>query len=204
MADNKVEVNGVVLIDLTQDTVTPQTMLSGVTAHDKSGQIIDGEVVRRTDSGNTTLDDTTVSKSYPSGYYPNSHGAVHSTVDIPNPNITVSASGLITASASWTKGFTSDSNYSNTKQLTTKGATTLTPNNTTQTAISSGTYATGDIKVNPVPTETKVAKENGTITPSSGKFLSSVSVEVPIQHYYTGNSYPSSSLGVDGDIYLYE
>lgn len=39
---NKVEINGVVKLDLTKDTVTPATLLSGYTAHDKSGQKIYG------------------------------------------------------------------------------------------------------------------------------------------------------------------
>ena len=45
MANNKVQLaDGTVLVDLTEDTVTPQTMLSGTTAHDKSGTQITGTV----------------------------------------------------------------------------------------------------------------------------------------------------------------
>ena len=36
--------NGETLIDLTKDSVTPDTLLKGVTAHDKSGEIIQGTV----------------------------------------------------------------------------------------------------------------------------------------------------------------
>ena len=60
----------------------------------------------------------------------------------------------------------------------TKGATTITPNSNSQTAISSGTYATGNIIVSAVPTETKSITANGTYTPSDGKYFSSVSVSV--------------------------
>ena len=60
----------------------------------------------------------------------------------------------------------------------TKGATTITPNSNSQTAISSGTYATGDVTVSAVPTETKSITANGTYTPSDGKYFSSVSVSV--------------------------
>lgn len=42
MAINKVEYAGNTLIDLTNDTVTPETLAEGVTAHDKSGNIIIG------------------------------------------------------------------------------------------------------------------------------------------------------------------
>ena len=46
MANNKVQLSdGTVLLDLTGDTVTPQTLLSGVTAHDAAGNRIVGTVV---------------------------------------------------------------------------------------------------------------------------------------------------------------
>ena len=40
---NKVEANGEPLIDLTGDSVTPQTMIKGTTAHDATGKPIEGE-----------------------------------------------------------------------------------------------------------------------------------------------------------------
>lgn len=45
MAINKVEYGGDTLIDLTEDTVTADTMLSGVTAHSKSGEQIVGSII---------------------------------------------------------------------------------------------------------------------------------------------------------------
>lgn len=45
MAVNKVEVNGEVKLDLTQDTVTEDTLLQGATAHDAAGNTIEGKVV---------------------------------------------------------------------------------------------------------------------------------------------------------------
>lgn len=42
MAINKIIYGGNVLIDLTADTVSKETLLSGATAHDKSGAIITG------------------------------------------------------------------------------------------------------------------------------------------------------------------
>lgn len=45
MAVNKVEVNGEVKLDLTQDTVTEDTLLQGATAHDAAGNIIEGKVL---------------------------------------------------------------------------------------------------------------------------------------------------------------
>lgn len=48
---NKVVVNGVTKIDLTSDTVTPQSLFPGVTAHDASGSLIEGELLHNTLSG---------------------------------------------------------------------------------------------------------------------------------------------------------
>ena len=42
---NKVEVNGEIVLDLTNDTVTPKTLKQGVTAHNASGEYITGEAV---------------------------------------------------------------------------------------------------------------------------------------------------------------
>lgn len=45
MAVNKVEINGVVKLDLTADTVTAAQLAQGVTAHDASGEIITGTMI---------------------------------------------------------------------------------------------------------------------------------------------------------------
>lgn len=41
---NKVSYNNTVLIDLTSDTITPEALLEGYTAHDKSGAEISGSI----------------------------------------------------------------------------------------------------------------------------------------------------------------
>lgn len=45
MAVNKVDYSGETLIDLTEDTVTPDVLLSGETAHSASGEVITGRAV---------------------------------------------------------------------------------------------------------------------------------------------------------------
>lgn len=62
------------------------------------------------------------------------------------PSISVSSSGLITASATQSKGYVSAGTKSKTLQLTTKGETTITPS-TTSTTIDSGVYTTGKITI---------------------------------------------------------
>lgn len=56
MAVNKVEVNGETKLDLTQDTVTPENLLSGATAHNAAGEAISGTYVPKT----MTVDGTTL------------------------------------------------------------------------------------------------------------------------------------------------
>ena len=74
-------------------------------------------------------------------------------VDQATPVITVSESGLITAKATQEAGAVAAGTKSATKQLTTKGATTITPGPSEQTAVAAGTFVTGDIKVAPVANE---------------------------------------------------
>jgi len=128
------------------------------------------------------------------------------------PSITVSSSGLITASvaatsvsvtpnvstAGWvssgTAGTITMSASSNTQQLTTKAATTYTPGTTDQT-MASGQYLTG----------VQTIKGSANLVSSNilnGVQIFNVTGNVEFNSYYTGTSAPSSSLGSDGDIYL--
>lgn len=101
------------------------------------------------------------------------------TVEAPTPDISVSNSGIITASVSNPKGYQSGATTKTAnKQLTTEGAKVITPNNSVQTAVRSGVYTTGAITVDAVSTETKKITANGTYSPSSGKYFSSVEVSV--------------------------
>lgn len=61
----------------------------------------------------------------------------------------------------------------------TKSATTIIPSASQQTAVSANTYVTGAITVAAVPSETKNITSNGTYTPSTDKWFSSVSVNIP-------------------------
>ena len=90
---------------------------------------------------------------------------------------TVSSSGLITSQIG-TSGYLASGTQA-TKQLTTQAAKTVTPTTSEQTAVNSGVYTTGTVKVAAVSTETKSITANGTYTPTSGKFFSSVTVNVP-------------------------
>ena len=102
------------------------------------------------------------------------------------PSITVSSSGLITASAN---------GKSATQQLTTQSAKTVTPGTSSQTAVASGRYTTGTITVSG---DANLVASNI----RSGVSIFGVNGSLAIQTFYTGSSTPSSTLGTNGDLYL--
>lgn len=119
------------------------------------------------------------------------------TVEGPTPDISVSSDGLIAASVSNPKGYQAGSTTKTaTQQLTTKGATTITPSSASQIAVNSGVYTTGKITVSAVPTETKKITANGTYSPSAGKYFSSVEVAIAgdTPTYQSKTVYPSTSV----------
>lgn len=140
-----------------------------------------------------------------------------------NPSISVSSSGLITASVSGSQSITPSvsAGYvssgtagtvsvsgSKTQQLTTKAAATITPTKSAQT-IASGTYLTGTQTIAAIPAEyqdvTGVTASASDVVSGKDIVNSSGTVvhgSLVIQTYYTGSSAPSSSLGSNGDIYL--
>ena len=73
------------------------------------------------------------------------------TVEQATPVISVSSSGKITATTNQSEGYVVGGTKTATKQLTTTGATTITPSSSIQTAVSAGTYVTGDIIVAAAP-----------------------------------------------------
>ena len=103
------------------------------------------------------------------------------TVDQATPSVSIDSNGLITASTTQDAGYVSAGTKSGTKQLATQGAKTITPSNSSQTAVSSGMYTTGDITVEAIPSTyvqpsgTKSITENGT---HDVKLYESVSVNV--------------------------
>ena len=162
MAVAKVILNGATLIDTTQKTVTAGSMLNGVTALKDDGTDITGSIASKTSSDLTASGDTVTA---PAGYYASSaskavasgSASTPATTITANPSISVSSGGLITASVSASQsvtptvsaGYVSSGTAgtvsvsgSNTSQLTTQAAQTITPTTTNQT-IASGKYLTG-------------------------------------------------------------
>ena len=137
-------------------------MLSGVTAYGGDGTKYTGSIATKTSSDMTASGATVTA---PAGYYASAQSksvasgsaSTPATSITATPTITVSTGGLITASVSAsqsvtpsvTAGYVSSGTAgtvsvsgSDTEQLTTKAATTITPTTSDQT-IAAGTYLTG-------------------------------------------------------------
>ena len=189
-----------------------------------------GSEIARNDSDDLTVSGASV--SVPAGYYAEAatksvasgSASTPATTITANPTISVNASGLITSSVSGSQNVTPavSAGYvsagtagsisvsgSKTEQLTTQAAKTVTPTKSSQQAVASGVYTTGAVTVAAIPAAyqdvTGVTAAAGDVV--SGKSIvdssgATVNGSLVIQHYYTGSTAPSSSLGVDGDVYL--
>jgi hypothetical protein len=215
-------------------TVTPDTGKDGLSSVEVSVGAISstyvGTEIARKSSTDLTASGATV--TVPAGYYSaqaskavaSGSATIPATTITANPSISVSVSGLITATASASQSITPSvsAGYvssgtsgtvsvsgSNTQQLSTQAATTITPTKTSQTAVSAGKYTTGDITVAAIPAAyqdvTGVTATASDVVSGKDIVNSSGTVvhgSLVIQHYYTGSSDPSASTGVNGDIYL--
>ena len=124
------------------------------------------------------------------------------------PSISVNADGLITASATQSAGYVTSGTKSATQQLPIQAAKTVTPSATQQTAVASGKYTTGAVKVAAVPTETKTVTpmwvENSSInyiSPSNGKFLTEVALKKPDTLVAKNVRFNNTISGVAGTYY---
>ena len=93
---------------------TATQVLIGYDVYNHYGQLISGTMANN-GTWNSTLDDSTISVTIPSGYHSGSGKVSHTTVAVPNPTFSFDASTrTVTASGSWTKGYTTNNSYSNT------------------------------------------------------------------------------------------
>lgn len=207
-----------------QQTVEPDTgkLLSSVTVNAISSTYV-GTGIARKSSSDLTASGATV--SVPAGYYesaaskaipsgsataPASISGTAATLSTGTNTLTLSKSVSVTPSVTAgyvASGTAGNVNVSLTASVTTKAATTINTSSTDQT-IASGQYLTGTQTIKAV-TVSGLAASNilSGVTVKVGDAndddrIVSVTGNVVIQHYYTGSSTPSSSLGVNGDIYL--
>lgn len=143
--------------DTSDATATENDILKDKIAYARGKKIV-GNIETK------TADDLSVSGktvTVPAGNYKNNVSKDVTTTTQATPNISVSTNGLITASAEQTEGYVEGGTKSATKQLTTQAAKTITPSTSSQTAVASGVYTTGDITVAAIP--------NTYVKPSSTK-----------------------------------
>lgn len=106
-------------------------------------------------------------------------------VEQATPSLSLNAAtGEVTAEATQAAGLVAAGTKKATMQLATQAAKTVTPTEEEQSAVASGKYTTGDVVVAAVPTEATTVElsmpsGNQTVIPSSGKFLSAVTVKKP-------------------------
>ena len=165
-----------------EQTVTPDTGnsgLSSVTVEAISSTYVGSGITRRTFTSEDAFSGLDVEGGYifvDAGYYANDATVFVGNSYPNNPTISINSStGLITASFDIDHGWVAENNagtYSNTQQLTTQGATTITPSTSQQTAASSGTYLTGDITVSAMPSG---ALSNPSINVSSAGLITATS-----------------------------
>lgn len=169
-----------------------------------------GTDVPRKDSDDMTVSGPTVTA--PAGYYEeaSSKSVASGAVSVPNtsmtvtPSIDVSTSGLITAlvsstktvSPSVTEGYVTGGTPgtvtaigTNTSQLDTQASATISPTESEQTAVTSGKYTTGEVKVGAIPSNyvgssviqrssADLTASGDTITAPSGYYASNASKSV--------------------------
>jgi len=144
-------------IDTSDANATASHILSPYTAYVK-GEKVTGNIATKTQN-DLTANGATI--TVPSGYYASNATKSVSTATQATPSISVSNSGLITASSTQTAGYVSAGTKSATNQLTTQAAKTITPSTTSQTAVASGVYTTGAVTVGAIPSD--YVKPSGTI-----------------------------------------
>lgn len=125
-----------------------------------------------------------------------------------NPSITVSSSGLITASVSASQNVTPSvtAGYitsgtagavtvsgSDTEQLTTMAAQTVTPTTSSQTVSTSGKYMTGNVTVNAIPSQY--------IVPSGNKSITENGTNIDVTSYATVSVDVQGSSGMNVQAY---
>lgn len=173
MGVSKVIINGVTRVDLTQDTVASNNLLSGETATGADGEAVVGAIVSKA-STDLTVSGATVTA--PAGFYSAAASKSVATTTHPNPTASINSStGVVTASHTQTTGYVTGGTTTGTLNLTTQAAKTVTPSTSSQTAVASGVYTTGAITVaampsgtagTPTATKGTVSNHAVTVTPS--------------------------------------
>ena len=155
---NKVIINNEVILDLTQDTVTSDKMVSGVTAHDKSGKQITGtkkygssfRVTGAYASARTTVDGTTYNGEQTADmgdFYIDSASKFTPQVYIPKSKFSTVFGDATTADVLAGASFTGTDGTKKTGAMPNNGAAAIQLSNLTAKSVTAGYYSGGTAKI---------------------------------------------------------
>lgn len=171
-------------------------------------------------SGTLTVDSSGTKDvtNYASVSVPAGSATTPATAITSNPSISVDSAGLITATTSASQqvaptvsaGYVSEGTAgtvtvsgSSTEQLPTLGAQTVTPTKSSQTVQTTGKYMTGDVTVDPIPSQYIVPSGSVTITENGNTDVTDkASVTVAISYATITVSSSAPSGGSDGDVWI--
>lgn len=133
----------------------------------------------------------------PAGYYASGVIKVVTTAPRATPSVTIdNSTGIVTASVTQSEGYVAAGTETETLNLTAQAEKTVTPSTSAQIAVAANVYTTGEITVAAIQTETKIITANGTYTPTSGKYFSSVTVNTPVG-YKSGDVVNAASISLN-------
>lgn len=142
------------------------TGLGIITVNAISSNYIGSNIARKSSTDLTVSDETI---TVPAGYYATNANKSVATTTHPNPTANInSTTGLITASHTQSTGYVTGGTTTDTLQLSTQAAATITPTTSSQVAITAGKYTLGAITVGAIPSQyiiptgTKTITQNGT------------------------------------------
>lgn len=226
MAVAKVTLNGVTLMDVTDATASGSEILTNYNAYVHDGTKVSGSYVPPTptlqtktatytptesqqtatitaDSGYDGLSEVDVTVNAISSTYVGTGITRRSSTDLTASGATVTVpSGYYSEQASKAVASGTAGTPTATKGTVSNHSVSVTPSVTNVTGYITGDTKTGTavtVSASELVSGSQTVTDNGTVDCTN---LASVVVAIPIQHYYTGSSAPSSSLGADGDIYL--
>lgn len=175
--------------------------LNGYKYYDDTGNMITGTMAN---NGAVTYDLNDVNKSYtiPKGYHDGKGVVSHTTTNIPNPTMAFNSSTKkVTASGSWTKGYTSNSAYSAAYQVTLDDAKEVTgigsvamPTNISKSGATIST-GTGTITLT-APMSINATLNKGYIDSASKSYNVTAELEANVNTLAAKDYHPSTSDSV--------